>query len=48
MERFQFNENEFPYGTLQQFGLTQEMIEDLPESVLATIEAGVQEYGNAL
>ena len=34
MERFQFNENEFTYGTLQQFGLTQEMIEDLPTYVL--------------
>lgn len=40
MERFQFNENEFPYGTLQQFGLTQEMIEDLPTRVLNDLYDG--------
>ena len=30
----QFNENEIPYQTLEQFGLTHEMIEDLPTHVL--------------
>ena len=40
MERFQVNENEFPYGTLQQFGLTQEMIEDLPTRVLNDLYDG--------
>ena len=27
---YNFDENEMPYGTLERFGLTQEMIEDLP------------------
>ena len=32
---------DFPFDFLAQYGLEQEMIEDLPESVLATIEAGL-------
>ena len=32
--------NEVPFGTLEQFGLTQEMVEDLPENVLADILNG--------
>ena len=32
---------DFPYDFLENYGLTQEMIEDLPESVLTTIEAGL-------
>lgn len=33
-------EETFPYATLADFGLTREMIEDLPESVLDTIYSG--------
>lgn len=36
----QFNENEFPYETLQQFGLTREMIEDLPVHIINDIGEG--------
>lgn len=32
-----FQESEIPYGTLERFGLTQEMIEDLPVDVLQNI-----------
>ena len=32
--------NEVPYGTLEQFGLTQEMVEDLPEDILQEILNG--------
>ena len=32
-----FVESEIPYGTLERFGLTQEMIEDLPVDVLQNI-----------
>ena len=34
---YNFDENEMPYGTLERFGLTQEMIEDLPTDVLQNI-----------
>lgn len=30
MKQVRFEENEVPYETLEQFGLTQPMIEDLP------------------
>ncbi len=30
MSRYKFKEDEVPYAILEQFGLTQEMIEDLP------------------
>lgn len=36
----QFSENEFPYETLQQFGLTRGMIEDLPVHVIDDIGEG--------
>lgn len=32
-----FEESEIPYGTLERFGLTQGMIEDLPVDVLQNI-----------
>ena len=35
-----FEESEIPYGTLERFGLTQEMIEDLPVDVLQNIYNG--------
>lgn len=35
-----FDENEVPYKTLEQFGLTREMIEDLPMRVLEDIYEG--------
>ena len=35
-----FNENEVPYKTLEQFGLTREMVDDLPMRVLEDIYAG--------
>ena len=35
-----FEESEIPYGTLERFGLTQEMIEDLPIDVLQNIYNG--------
>jgi len=37
---YQFAENEMPFGILQQYGLTQEMIEDLPLDVLQKIYNG--------
>ena len=37
---YNFDENEMPYGTLERFGLTQEMIEDLPTDVLQNILNG--------
>lgn len=40
MKRTIFKENEMPYGTLEKFGLNQEMIEDLPLSVLNDIYNG--------
>ncbi len=36
----QFNEDEIPYETLKEFGLTREMIEDLPLEVLNDITNG--------
>ena len=35
-----FSEEEIPYETLSDFGLTREMIEDLPMSVIDDITAG--------
>ena len=35
-----YNVNEVPFGTLEKFGLTQEMIEDLPENILEDILNG--------
>ena len=29
-----FSEQEIPYGTLEKFGLTQTMVEDLPQSIM--------------
>lgn len=40
MNRKYFNDSEWPYNTLAQFGLTREMIEDLPTHVLADLSAG--------
>lgn len=40
MERLKFDENEIPYGILSQFGLTQEMIEDLPQGPYSDILLG--------
>lgn len=40
MERHAFNEDEIPYGILGRFGLTQEMIEDLPQAPFADILHG--------
>ena len=33
MSRYKFKEDEVPYAILEQFGLTQEMIEDIPADV---------------
>ena len=35
-----FEESEMPYGTLERFGLTQEMVEDLPYDALQNIYNG--------
>ena len=35
-----FEESEIPYGTLERFGLTQDMVEDLPVDVLQNIHNG--------
>ena len=40
MSRYRFREDEVPYGILEQFGLTQEMIEDLPTDVYTDILNG--------
>lgn len=40
MNKMQFNENEIPFETLEQFGLTHEMIEDLPVRVINDILEG--------
>ena len=40
MNRKYFNDSEWPYNTLAQFGLTREMIEDLPTHVIADLSAG--------
>ena len=37
---YQFEEKEIPYATLGQFGLTQEMIEDLPVDILEELYDG--------
>ncbi len=40
MRKRQFAEEDIPYDTLKEFGLTREMIEDLPMSVLNDITSG--------
>ena len=40
MDNKTFREDEFPYQTLEQFGLTQEMVEDLPMAVLDDLRNG--------
>lgn len=42
MNRNMFDEDEVPYMTLSRFGLTREMIEDLPERVLEDIFSGLK------
>ena len=39
MSRYKFNEDEVPYAILEEFGLNQEMIEDLPVDVYRDIPA---------
>ena len=40
MNRYKFSEEEVPYGTLEQFGLTRDMVGDLPVDVLQAILSG--------
>lgn len=40
MNRYKFTDEEMPYETLEGFGLTREMIDDLPLSVLQDIYSG--------
>ena len=40
MNRYKFSEEEVAYGILEQFGLTREMIGDLPVDVLQAIHSG--------
>lgn len=40
MDRYRFSDEEVPYATLELFGLTREMIGDLPLSVLQAIYSG--------
>lgn len=40
MKSQQFQAREIPYGTLAKFGLTQEMVEDLPQTVQENILEG--------
>lgn len=41
MERYNiFGENEIPYGILEQFGITQEMMDDLPQRVMEVLLKG--------
>lgn len=40
MKSQQFQAHEIPYGTLAKFGLTQEMVEDLPQTVQENILEG--------
>lgn len=42
MKKVQFYESEYPYDTLEKFGLTREMIEDLPMHVLDDLSAGLR------
>ena len=42
MKKVQFYESEYPYDTLEKFGLTREMIEDLPMHVLDELSAGLR------
>ena len=41
MDQSKFNEDEIPYNILANFGLTQEMIEDLPESTYKKMKRGL-------
>lgn len=41
MDQSKFNEDEIPYNILANFGLTQEMIEDLPESTFKKLKQGL-------
>ena len=40
MKKSDFTESEIPYDILAKFGLTQDMVEDLPESVMKSLLAG--------
>jgi hypothetical protein len=40
MNDYKFTEDEIPYQTLEKFGLTKEMITDLPTAVLEQISYG--------
>lgn len=40
MNRYKFSDEEMPYGILEEFGLTREMIDDLPLRVLQDIHSG--------
>lgn len=40
MKSQQFQPHQIPYGTLAKFGLTQEMVEDLPQTVQEAIQKG--------
>ena len=41
---YNFDENEMPYGILERFGLTQEMIEDLPTDIIFSMAGILQSY----
>ena len=41
MEKIMFEEEEIPFGTLARFGLTRDMIEDLPTTELRSIYNGM-------
>lgn len=41
MQEYEFNEDQVPYGLLGQFGLTREMVEDLPEAPYRDIMNGL-------
>jgi hypothetical protein len=40
MSEYKFDETEIPYDVLEKFGLTQQMMEDLPEQVLTDLTEG--------
>ena len=46
MASFEFTEDEVPYGILGEYGLTREMVEDLPENPNAGDVWTVEETGN--
>ena len=41
MQEYEFNEEQVPYGILSQYGLTREMVEDLPEAPYRDIMNGL-------